>query len=109
MTALAHNDDDADKSTEHTRSFRSTTITPQRVQANADGSRLDDEEFSERIIFLEETEAGVTIATEGDGESGTGGSLAELDTDQARRLGDALHRAADQLEDTADEAGGPNE
>lgn len=98
-----------ERSTLTERSFRSVTLTPQRVQAEVEGTRLGDEEFTERVLFLTETAAGVTIATEGSGGGKTGGSLVELDTDQARRLGDALHLAADQLEETADASGGSNE
>lgn len=100
---------DAEKSTTSGRSFRSVTLTPQRVQAEAAETRLDDEEFTERILFLDETAGGVTIATEGAGDGKTGGSLAELDVDQARRLADALQLAADQIEEADAQAGDANE
>ena len=76
---------------------RYLNLNPKRISASVDRVRLEDGDFSERIMFLEESSGGITIAMEGSGAGRTGGALAEIDAGQARQLADALNDAADEL------------
>jgi len=79
------------------RRHRSLNLTPKRLSASMDSTLLADEDFRDRILFLAESDAGITLAVEGAGDGGTGGALAELDAEQARQLADALNDAADEI------------
>ena len=77
---------------------RHLTFSPKRVSASVDRTRLEDDDFTERVLFLEGSRGGVTLAMEGSGDGPVGGALAEVDAEQARQLADALTDAADELE-----------
>ena len=80
------------------RRHRSLSLSPKRLSASMDSTLLADEDFRDRVLFLAESDAGITLAVEGAGDRGTGGALAELDAEQARQLADALNDAADEIE-----------
>ena len=73
--------------------YRALTVEPERLQVYVGDDRRDDE-LEERTLSLHDTEGGVTLATEGVDDGDAAGSLVELDAEQARQLGDALHQAA---------------
>ena len=90
--ATEHDDTTAEKDTGTVRNYRTLTVNPTRVQAYIGRDRVDD--LDERTLSLHDTEGGVTLATEGVDDGDAAGSLVELDAEQARQLGDALHQAA---------------